>query len=403
MTNRILELFPELARVPEEVTTGVLPSQMIRQLIVSGGISSDVPIAGAQVQPASLDLRLSSTAYRLQASFLPRNTSTVQKKLTDLAMATVDLQNGAVLERGCVYLVPLMERLQLPADISGKANPKSTTGRLDVFTRLITDYGEEFERVPPGYLGPLYTEVVPRAFSIVARTGMRLSQLRLIRGNPPSPDTELTELHEEEGLVYDDEIIAEAIIRKGLRISVSLRFDGGGPVAYRARHDAPIVDLDKVDHYDPARFWDTIPAPTTGGVILTPGNFYILASKEKVSVPPSFAAEMVPFDPSIGEFRIHYAGFFDPGFGYGSDAKRTRGTRAVLEVRAHEVPFLLEDGQIVSRLTYNRLLQRPDHIYGVEIGSSYENQQLTLSKQFKRSPIVTTPHTNRATAAETTV
>ena len=387
MTNRILELFPELARVAEEATTGVLPSQHIRQLIFTGAISADAPFEDVQIQPASLDLRLGPNAYRLQASFLPTKASTVERKLADLAMASIDLRNGAVLERGCVYLMPLMEKLRLPSDISGKANPKSTTGRLDVFTRLITDYGEEFERVAEGYVGPLYAEVVPRAFSVMVRTGLRLSQLRLIRGNPPSPDSELTELHEEEGLVYDDDdIIGEAVIKKGLKISVSVRSDGAGPVAYRARHDAPIIDLDKIDYYDPFLFWDAVPSPTNGRLILTPGDFYILASKEKVSVPPSFAAEMVPFDPSVGEFRIHYAGFFDPGFGYGGGhARQTFGTRAVLEVRAHEVPFLLEDGQFVGKLIYIRLLQRPEQVYGGRIGSSYANQQLTLSKQFKRN------------------
>jgi dCTP deaminase len=376
-------LFPELARVAQEATTGLLPSQLIRQLVLTGAIASETPIDDSQIQPASLDLRLSGTAYRLQASFLPGKNATVEKKLADLSMSTIDITNGAIFERGCVYLVRLNERLQLPSDISGKANPKSTTGRLDVFTRLISDYGEEFERVPEGYVGPLYAEVVPRAFSIVARAGMRLSQLRLMRGHPPSFDKTIATMHRDEGLVYDQEdFVAEALIHKGLKISVSLRADGDGPVAFRARRDAPIVDLDRIGYYDPALFWDALPTPASGRFILAPGDFYILASKEKVRVPPSYAAEMVPFDPSVGEFRIHYAGFFDPGFGCSS--KDMKGTRAVLEVRAHDVPFLLEDGQIVGRLIYIRLLSRPEQIYGMGIGSSYGNQELTLSKQFRR-------------------
>jgi dCTP deaminase len=385
MSSYILELFPEIARDVRHPNTGVLPSQIIRRLIQSGLITASVPIEDEQIQPASLDLRLGPIAYRLRASFLPGKHATVTKKLADLAMAKVSLEDVAILERGCVYLVPLLEQLRLPDNVSGKANPKSTTGRLDIFTRVITDYGEEFERVPESYVGPLYAEVVPRAFSVLVRTGMRLSQLRLIRGNPPSSDSELAELHRDEGLVYgEDEGLAPAVIQKGLKLSVSLRAENGAPAAYRARKDAPLVDLSKINHYDAQDFWDALPAPQDGRLILSPGDFYILASKEKVSVPPLFAAEMVPFDPSVGEFRIHYAGFFDPGFGYSS--LDSRGTRAVLEVRAHEVPFLLEEGQTVGRLIYMRVLERPERLYGTAIGSSYANQQVTLSKQFRRVP-----------------
>lgn len=386
MSGDVWMLFPELEREFRSIrSTGILPCQAIQQLICAGRIEAEEPVNGEQVQPASLDLRLGPLAYRLQASFLPGTSSTVERRVKDLQMGVLDLRHGAILERGCVYLVPLMERLRLPENISGKANPKSTTGRLDVFTRLITDYGDEFERVAEGYSGPLYAEIVPRTFSIIVRPGMRLSQLRFVRGKPPSRDSELHEIHREETLIYTEEDNpGEPMIERGLKLSLSLKAgdDANGPVAFRAKRDAPVIDLALVNHYDPNEFWDRIESPKSGRLILHPGDFYILASKERVRVPPLFAAEMVPFDPSVGEFRIHYAGFFDPGFGYGlSDI---RGTRAVLEVRAHEVPFQVEDGQIVGRLVYIRLTNPPERIYGATIGSSYQSQQLTLSKQFQR-------------------
>jgi dCTP deaminase len=384
MTDNVLDLFPELARDVNVITTGVFPSQLITQLIESGRISAAEPIANDQIQPASLDLRLGHFAYRMQASFLPGRQSTVEKKLADLSMAKINLQDGGLLERGAVYLIPLLEQLWLPENVSGKANPKSTTGRLDVFTRIITDYSDEFERISAGYQGPLYAEVVPRTFSIVVQPGMRLSQLRLMRGKPLSPDAKLSNLHDEETLVFVDEQEAEALIEKGLKLSVSLRGSVASEViAFRAKRNAPIIDLAKIDFYDPAQFWDPITSQPDGRLILNPGDFYILASRERVRVPPLFAAEMVPFDPSVGEFRIHYAGFFDPGFGYG--LKDIQGTKAVLEVRAHEVPFLIEDGQIVGRLIYVRMMGKPDRIYGVGIGSSYQRQGLALAKQFRRS------------------
>jgi dCTP deaminase len=278
----------------------------------------------------------------------------------------------------------LLEELKLPEGISGKANPKSTTGRLDIFTRLITDYGVEFDRVPPGYKGKLYAEIVTRTFTVRVRAGMRLSQLRFVRGNPDTRDGALRRLDLEENLVYMDEVSpVRATLDRGLRITVSLEAtEPGEIIAYKAKHNAPVVELDKINHYQHEPFWETIYQSPEKNLILHPGDFYILASRERVRVPAEFAAEMVPFDPSDGEFRIHYAGFFDPGFGYGtSDIK---GTRAVLEVRAHDVPFLMEHGQLVGRLTYMPLLSRPDKIYGTDIGSSYQQQALTLSKQFRK-------------------
>ena len=387
-------LFPELKTEtppPPDVVApsqarGVLPSQDIQQLIAEGAISASERIDDRQIQPASLDLRLGDTAYRLRASFLPSPAATVRDKLRHLSMMQIDLSSPTVLERGCVYLVPLLEHLRLAPELSAKANPKSTTGRLDVFTRLITEVGTDFEHVPKGYKGPLYAEIVPRTFSVVVRPGLSLSQLRFIKGRAPSSDAQLSELDKRERLIYLDETRPEkATIRDGVHLSVRLKGEQKTDVvAYKGRKNAPLVDLALVDHYDAAEFWDTIHSRPDGRLILDPGDFYILASRERVRVPTRYAAEMVPFDPSVGEFRIHYAGFFDPGFGYAANGE-IKGTRAVLEVRAHEVPFVIEHGQVVGRLVYSHVLDVPDKIYGVSIGSSYQRQELALSKQFRRS------------------
>jgi len=385
MSSIDVALFPDLSTEESASrTTGILPSQEIRELIAGGRILASPSIEEAHIQPASLDLRLGDIAHRVQASFLPGPNNTVESKIKDLRMARLDLTGNTVLEKDCVYIVPLLEELNLPEGISGKANPKSTTGRLDIFTRLITDYGVEFDRVPPGYKGKLYAEIVTRTFTVRVKAGMRLSQLRFVRGNPDTRDGALRKLDIEENLVYmDEDSPVRATLDRGLRITVSLEASEPGEIiAYRAKHNAPVVELDKINHYPHGPFWETIYQAADNGLILHPGDFYILASRERVRVPAEFAAEMVPFDPSDGEFRIHYAGFFDPGFGYGtSDIK---GTRAVLEVRAHDVPFLMEHGQLVGRLTYMPLLSRPDKIYGTDIGSSYQQQALTLSKQFRK-------------------
>jgi len=378
-------LFAELAGERlESRTKGILPSQEIRELIAGGRISASPAIEEQHIQPASLDLRLGDIAHRVQASFLPGPNGTVEAKMKDLRMARVDLTGAAVLEKDCVYIVPLIEELNLPDGVSGKANPKSTTGRLDIFTRLITDYGVEFDRVPAGYKGKLYAEIISRTFTVRVRAGMRLSQLRFVRGNPDSNDSALKRLDREETLVYmDEESPVKATLDRGLRITVSLEASVKGEIiAYKAKRSAPIVELDKINHYAHEQFWEALSESPSRSLILHPGDFYILASRERVRVPAEFAAEMVPFDPSDGEFRIHYAGFFDPGFGYGSSD--IKGTRAVLEVRAHDVPFLMEHGQLVGRLHYMPLLSRPDKIYGTGIGSSYQQQALTLSKQFRR-------------------
>jgi len=377
-------LFPELQPdEPATRSTGVFPSQKIEEFLDKKRIRAADPIAAEQIQPASLDLRLGPGAYRVRASFLPGKSSTVEEKIQELAMNEIDLRAGAVFEKRCIYVVPLLEELELPDDVSGKANPKSTTGRLDLFTRLITDHGTEFERVPAGYWGKLYAEVVPRTFTVAVREGMRLNQLRFVRGSPPAlrkSTGKLGDLHEEEPLAYaPDDSPAET----PEEISIDLAGSAGATVVgYKAKSHAPLIDLAKVNFYDPDEFWE--PIPPCKRIILNPDDFYILVSKQKVSVPPSLSGEMVAYDPSVGEFRIHYAGFFDPGFGYGLD--QGKGTHAVLEVRSHEVPFVIEDGQLVGRLVYERLTEVPRKIYGASIGSSYQCQGLSLSKQFRRRP-----------------
>jgi len=378
-------LFPNAARL-EPRKTGILPSQEIRELIHNGKIRSTVEISDAQIQPASIDLRLGNVAYRVQASFLPGRASTITTKINDLKLAELDLSKPQLLERGAVFVIPVVESLALPSDISGAANPKSTTGRLDIFTRLVTDGGDEFEQVPKGYSGELYVEIVSRTFPIILAAGAKLTQLRFVRGKPPAAtDGVLERFEQQEGLIYyeNGEAPAKAVLDQGVRMSIDL-YGGGGSsiVAYKGKRNCPPVDLSKVGAYEAAQFWDAISTPNSRRLVLDPGDFYILASKERISVPPSWAAEMTQFDPSIGEFSVHYAGFFDPGFGFGVGGE-IKGTKAVLEVRAHEVPILLEDSQVVGRLMYHKMASVPDKLYGQAIGSSYQQQGLALSKQFR--------------------
>lgn len=367
------------------IEKGVLPSQAIEKMVARGQIRSRTPVQPDQIQPSSIDLRLGGEAFRVRASFLANGDATITSKLEQYRLHTIDLTRTAVLEKGCVYIVPLQEDLALPPHISGKANPKSSTGRLDIFTRLITDEGRQFEIVPAGYHGRLYAEVVPRTFSVVVRRGDRLSQLRLFQGDYAPSDALLRELESQESLVYlGNETRVDANIRNGLRLTVDLAGDddgGSNVIGYRARKHAPLIDLARVQHYDIDEFWDPIRRNDSHTLILDPEDFYILASRERVRIPAQYAAEMVPFDATIGEFRIHYAGFFDPGFGYGSGD--INGTRAVLEVRSHEVPFIMEHGQVVASLVFERLLERPRLLYGEGIGSSYQRQGLKLSKHFR--------------------
>jgi dCTP deaminase len=361
-------------------STGILPSQEIREMVRCGEIAAADPVGEDQIQPASLDLRLGPVAYRVRAGFLPGAGATVMDRVAAYSMHQVDLRAGAVLEKGCVYIVPLMESVSLRSRVSGTANPKSSIGRLDIFTRLITDGATVFDQVAPGYKGPLYAEISPRTFSVVVHQGSRLSQLRLRRGNPSISDTAMRRLHQAVPLV--DAEPGKEDIDQGVGVTVDLRGDESGLVGYRARRYADLVDLASVDHYPPREYWEPVYADARGSVILNPGDFYILASREAVTVPPDHAAEMTPYDTRVGEFRVHYAGFFDPGFGYAGAGGA--GSRAVLEIRSFEVPFVLRDGQMVGRLVYERLTAEPDKLYGRDIGSSYQRQGLALAKQFKR-------------------
>jgi dCTP deaminase len=364
-------------------TTGILPSQELeRQVKVTKEIRFLEPIQDDQYQPASLDLRLGPAAYRVRASFLPGKDATVEMKLKDLAMHKMDISDGAVLERGCVYIVPLLEGLSLRKRTSAMGNPKSSTGRLDIFTRLITDYGTEFDRVREGYSGPLYAEVSPRTFSVLVRKGSRLSQIRIRRGNPSSSDEAMKRLQQEHQVVAS---ISGDDIRDGVPVSVDLLGDrSGGIIGYKARSHAGLIDIDEVHHYDVLDYWEPVHAPRRGGLVLDPADFYILASREAVNVPPTHAAEMIAYDTLVGEFRVHYAGFFDPGFGH-PDAGG-EGSRAVLEVRSFEVPFVIEHGQVVGRLAYDRLIATPARLYGSGVKSSYQRQGVALSKHFKPLP-----------------
>ncbi len=358
--------------------TGVLPSQRIRALIDSGQISAAPAAIPAQIQPASLDLRLGNTAYRVRASFLAGAGRTVASRIAEFEMHRVDLTDGAVLEKGCVYVVPLMERLALPASVQAVANAKSSTGRLDLLTRTITDGGTEFDRISAGYTGPLYAEICPRSFSVLVRPGMRLNQIRFREGHAVLSDDALRSLHAETPLVS-----GEAVIADGLGFSVDLSPTTGNVVGYRAKPHTGVIDLDRIGHYDPADYWETI-RTRDERIILDPGAFYILVSREAVTIPPDHAAEMAPYLAMVGEFRVHYAGFFDPGFGHA--AAGGQGSRGVLEVRCHEAPFVLEHGQVVGRLVYERMAEIPDMIYGQGIASNYQGQGLKLSKHFRATP-----------------
>ena len=355
--------------------TGVLASQQIASMMADGHVHAAPDILPDQIQPASLDLRLGRVAYRVRASFLAGAGASVADRLREFEMHRIDLSDGAVLEKGCVYVVPLMEGLDLPADVQAVANAKSSTGRLDLLTRAITDGGEEFDRVPAGYRGPLYAEICPRSFSVLVRPGMRLNQIRFRRGQAVLSDAELSALHAQSPLVD-----GAAVISDGLGFSVDLRPQSGSLVGYRAKPHTGLIDLDRIGGYAPADFWEEVHAEQ-GRIILDPGSFYILVSNEAVHIPPAFAAEMAPYLAMVGEFRVHYAGFFDPGFGHGPAGGT--GSRGVLEVRCHEAPFVLEHGQIVGRLVYERMNAVPDQLYGADIASNYQGQGLKLSKHFR--------------------
>ena len=351
--------------------SGILPRQAIERLVRTGAVAGEEGILPDQLQPASLDLRLGRYAHRIRASFLPAAGEAMADKVARVTLHTIDLSAGAVLETGCVYLVPLMERLALPAGIAASTNPKSSTGRLDVFTRVIADGAGGFDFAPPGYRGALAVEISPRTFPILVRAGSRLSQVRFRNGEARLTDAELTALNAAEPVS-----VPHATIKDGLNLTIDLG-PRAGPVGYRAKRHTALIDVDRRDALAMADFWDEIRA-SDGHLILDPNEFYILMSREAVAIPPAYAAEMVPFDPLVGEFRVHYAGFFDPGFGHGQGL----AARAVLEVRSREVPFILEHGQVVARLAYERMDEIPDRLYGEGIKSNYQAQTLKLSKHF---------------------
>ncbi len=360
---------------------GILPDRLIAALAEAGGIPTTRQFAADQIQPASLDLRLGAIAYRVRASFLPGPGSTVARRIAELKLHEFALTGGAVLETGCVYIVPLIESLNLPAEIAAVTNPKSSTGRLDVFTRVIADETRGFDRIEGGYRGPLYAEISPKTFPVLVREGSRLSQIRFRRGDAVLDAEALSALHARERLVDR----TDAVMGEGVAVSVDLSgsgmANGAGVVGYRAKRHTAVIDVERRAAYEVADFWEPIAARADRSLILDPDEFYILASTEAVQVPPDYAAEMVPFDPLVGEFRVHYAGFFDPGFGYAGAGGL--GARAVLEVRSREVPFILEHRQVVGRLVYEKMLAGPDQLYGSGIGSNYQAQGLKLSKHFR--------------------
>ncbi|NNE40000.1 MAG: 2'-deoxycytidine 5'-triphosphate deaminase [Marinicaulis sp.] len=360
---------------------GVLSAEEIGALIATGVISGANP---SRLQPASLDLTFSSRAWRVRASFLPSRKRTVAERLDEgLAMREIDLSAGAVFERGCVYLVELNERVALPGNLIGAANPKSSTGRIDVFVRLVTDHGEAFDEIRAGYNGPLYAEVSPRSFSILARAGSSLNQMRLKRGACRLSDDELAALNETSPLVSVANNRCDADIDGGLGLSVSLTKGDGDIIGWCARAHTALIDVDKPGVLDRDDYFEAIGPQRSGFIILDPDEFYILASKEALVIPPDTAAEMTPISPGLGEFRVHYAGFFDPGFGWSEGKDGANGSRAVLEVRSHDAPFVLEDGQLVARLVYEKMASRPAALYGADLKSNYQGQGLKLSKHFR--------------------
>jgi len=368
---------------------GVLPDHELRAAAEAGWITAAAPLTDAQFQPASLDLRLGPAAYQLRASFLPYRES-VQDRLDggdgDLVIDRLSLAEGATLQRGSVYLVPLLESLALPAGMRGRSNPKSTTGRLDIFTRVITDRTPRFDEIAAGYRGGLYLEISPQSFPVRVHAGASLNQLRLLVGDSMVADLALRDLYGASPLLYDDDDrplpLERTVFNDGLCMGIDLSGRTTGEViGYRAHPNPPAVDLARIGHYDPAEFWEPIKRPGRDAYILEANRFYILVSKERIRVPPDYAAEMVVYDAGAGEIRTHYAGFFDPGFGFGDGS--VLGTKVVMEVRAREVPFLVYDGQISFKVWFERLRSRPTRVYGVGLGSSYQHQTLSLSKHFR--------------------
>ncbi|MDA8044832.1 MAG: 2'-deoxycytidine 5'-triphosphate deaminase [Actinomycetota bacterium] len=366
---------------------GVLPNSYLVRAINEGVIDAGrFKIPSENVQPASLDLRLGEVAYRMRCSFLPGNEE-VETRIRELAIDRLDLRgDGVVLETNRPYLIPLKERLYLPRGVRGKANPKSSTGRIDVFTRVITDHSYRFDEIADGYHGQLYLEVVPLSFTVRVREDLTLNQLRLSVGRSELTDREILERHQATPLLYvnGEPVPAEAVtLSNGLFLSLDLHGDPSGHVGYRARENSPLLDLTRSDPLDPEPFWEPVRREGKDRVVLTEKKFYLLMSDEAASIPPGLASEMTAYDPTSGELRTHYAGFFDPGFGFDPD-RRFFGSKAALEVRAHDVPFMIEHGQKVCKLTFERMIEEPTILYGREPASNYQQQTQALGKHFIR-------------------
>ena len=372
------------ANVNEIQSNGVLPAKWLREAVIDDVIYTErYKIPEGNFQPASLDLQLGETAHRLRCSFLS-DSSTVMEKLPDLKMGDLDLRDGAILEINRPYLIPLIEELRLPEFIHAKANPKSSTGRLDIFTRVITDKSHQFDDIASGYEGQLFLEIVSRTFTIRVKTGLSLNQLRLMKGDPACDPGEIIGLHEKRPVLFAESGQMELLRKPGRDNTISLGANLVGRregVGYRAKNNSSLIDLSREYYYDPGDYWEPVFAERSQRLILEPEVFYLLTSAESVSIPPNYAAEMSAYDPSNGELRTHYAGFFDPGFGLGEHG-RLGGVQPVMEVRAHDVPFMIEHGQSICNLTFEKMLEPPDKLYGAEIGSSYQGHGLILSKHF---------------------
>ncbi len=375
--------------MPAGALDGIWPSQWIEKAVDDGVVTADTVIDAASIQPASLDLRLGEVAYRLRYSFLPGN-NLVEDRLRSFVIGpAIDLTDGAILERNRPYLIPLRERLALPGHVRAKANPKSSTGRLDVFTRVITDRAFRFDEIRKGYEGRLFLEVVPRSFTVMVRSGLALNQLRLISGDAQVSDKEVRHIHNADGILFRNGVALDrrdVRAHGGLFVGLDLTRRGTEAAGFRARLNSDLIDMSRVAHYDPDDYWDPVIPEAGNRVVLEPEQFYLLLSDEAIRIPPNLAAEMTAFDPTSGELRTHYAGFFDPGFGYDDDLLGGQGSRAALEVRAHDVPFMVEHRQRVCKLTFERMAEEPAVLYGRQLRSHYQGQQSTLSKHFRVAP-----------------
>ena len=367
---------------------GYLAVQSIELACHQGFIHSDTTLKSWQFQPVSLDLRLGRKGYRIQSSFLPEN-ETVIEKLQDLKLYEIDLRDGGILEKGAIYLIPLMEELDFPSSLYGRTNPKSSTGRLDMFTRVIVDGGHRFDEVPRGYKGKMYLEIISRSFPVRVQEGLSLNQLRIVQGIPHLSDKALKAHYRKTPILFESSgpalPVDEVKIDNGLFISVDLAGKSKNTtIAYKAKTNSSVIDLTKINYYQPNDFWEPVQRQKNNRLILEPESFYIMMSKEKICIWPHLLAEMVAYEPNSGELRTHYAGFFDPGFGWhGGKTLKGQGTRAVMEVRPHDVPFMVEDGQTFCRLKFEKVIESPARVYGKKMESHYHSQELALSKYFK--------------------